>query len=229
VKRLVLFDIDETMLNSAGAGRRALGRALSQIFGVPEDLSQVKMSGKTDPQICREILSAAEIADEHIEKHLPQVWSIYPDFLQEEVAQSSGYTLLEGVSELLESLNDKPAISLGLLTGNIEPGARIKLERFQLNKYFRIGAYGSDSADRMQLPAVAAQRANEVFATSFEPKQIVIIGDAVNDVKCAQGFGAVSIAVNTGKTTRAELEALQPDYLFASLSETKKVLKAILP
>ena len=226
--RLVLFDIDETMIKSDGAGRRAITRALVCVFGITGDTNAVVMSGKTDPQICSELMSNSGISPDEVNSKLSSVFALYPPLLKEEIEQSPGYKLHAGVSELLEALSSETSAHLGLLTGNIEPGARLKLEPFALNGYFPIGAFGCDSADRMDLPKIARDRAATFYKTAFSNRQVVIIGDSINDVRCASGFGAISIAVNTGKTTYAELEQCRPEYLFDSLSDTGSVMAAIM-
>jgi len=226
--RLVLFDIDETMIKSDGAGRRAITRALVSVFGITGDTDGVIMSGKTDPQICSEIMCNSGISADEINSKLPTVFALYPPLLKEEIERSPGYRLHDGIKELLKALSSQAAARLGLLTGNIEAGARLKLEPFALNDYFPIGAFGCDSADRMDLPKIARQRAANFYKTAFGNREVVIIGDSVNDVRCAAGFGAVSIAVNTGKTTYAELEQCRPDFLFDTLSDTSSVMAAIL-
>jgi phosphoglycolate phosphatase len=228
-QRLVLFDIDETLISSDGAGRRAIHRVLNQLYGVHEDTTGgVIMSGKTDPQILREILEAHKMNPDEIPQAIDKLLDIYLDILEEEILNAGYYIVHDGVFELMEAIAQQSSIYLGLLTGNVERGARLKLEQFGLNKHFPIGAYGSDSPDRLDLPAIGRDRAQEHYKLTFEPAQLVIIGDAVNDVRCAKHFGAKCIAVNSGKTTRAELEAMNPEYLFPSLSETQVILDAIL-
>jgi len=226
MKRLVLFDIDETMISSDGAGRRAIARVLNQHYGVPEEAMHITMSGKTDPQILREIFQACgkegkfDTCTEHI-------FELYLGVLEDEIQKSRYYIIHEGVVELLEALVEEEHAYLGLLTGNIERGAQMKLHRFDLLRYFPIGAFGSDSANRLDLPAIACERAAKHFNIKFQPHEVVIIGDAINDILCAKGYGAISIAVNTGHTTWQELEAQNPDYLFKSLKDTVQVIDAI--
>jgi phosphoglycolate phosphatase len=226
MKRLVLFDIDETMISSDGAGKRAIARVLNQHYQVPEEAMRISMSGKTDPQILREIFSGCgkEDAFENCTEH---IFELYLGVLEEEIEKARYYIIHEGVVELLEALLADERAYLGLLTGNIERGAHMKLQRFDLLKYFPIGAFGSDSADRLDLPAIAAKRAHGHFDIKFAPSEVVIIGDAVNDIRCAKGYGAVSIAVNTGRTTWAELQEQNPDYLLRSLKDTQHVLELI--
>ncbi|MBZ0187282.1 MAG: HAD hydrolase-like protein [Candidatus Obscuribacterales bacterium] len=228
MQRLILFDIDETMISSDGAGRRAIGKALASRFDVKPGSIKLSMSGRTDPQILTEILRAAGLSDQEIEKRMDEVLQIYLGLLQAEIDNSQSYIIHHGVREILEALNSHGQTHLGLLTGNVEQGARMKLNRFDLNGYFPIGAYGSDSADRMLLPEIGLKRGQAYYNINFRPEQVVIIGDSIYDVLCAKGFGARSIAVNTGVTARAALEKQEPDYLFSSLADTSAVLKAIL-
>jgi phosphoglycolate phosphatase len=226
MKRLVLFDIDETMISSDGAGRRAIARILNEHYGVPEEAMKISMSGKTDPQILREIFQACG-KEGKFEQHTEHIFELYLGVLDDEIHKSRYYIVHEGVVELLEALVAEERAYLGLLTGNIERGAQMKLHRFDLLRYFPIGAFGSDSANRLDLPGIACERASKYFDIQFKPQEVVIIGDAINDVLCAKGYGAISIAVNTGRTTWQELEELNPDYLFKSLKDTSEVIEAI--
>ncbi|MBX9939592.1 MAG: HAD hydrolase-like protein [Candidatus Obscuribacterales bacterium] len=227
VKRLVLFDIDETMISSDGAGRRSLARALYQTHRLDESAAAIPMSGKTDPQIIKEILTASGYSALEAEARLHEILALYLQFLDEEIAKSTYYIKHPGVDSLLETLEEHDQAYLGLLTGNVESGAAKKLNYFKLMEYFPIGAYGSDSACRLDLPAIAVERARKHFALDFAPKEVVIIGDSVNDIACAKHFGACVVAVNTGKTSYEELERHKPDFLFRNLENTNQVLEAI--
>ncbi|MGD9681690.1 MAG: HAD family hydrolase [Candidatus Obscuribacterales bacterium] len=226
--RLVLFDIDETMISSDGAGRRAIGKALARMFGVEPGSINISMSGKTDPQILREILQAAGMEKDEIDSRLDEILAIYISLLQHEIENSGHYIIHSGVPEILDELHRHSDAHLGLLTGNIEIGARMKLNRFDLNGFFPIGAYGSDSANRMDLPEIASGRGSKHYQIDFRPEEVVIIGDSIYDVLCAKGYGARSIAVNTGVTSLKALEQQEPDHLFATLGDTARVLEAIL-
>jgi phosphoglycolate phosphatase-like HAD superfamily hydrolase len=227
VQRLVLFDIDETMVSSHGAGRRALEKAMTEVLKRPISCEGHSLSGKTDPQICFEVLSAHGVERDAVERLLPDIFEVYLPALVVEVDRSAEFKIHAGVVDLLERLQAHDEAYLGLLTGNIEPGARVKLGKFQLNDYFSFGAFGSDAHNRMDLPAVAHRRAQDIFKCSFAPEELVIIGDARNDVLCAQGYGAKAVAVCTGKTTKETLAELKPDHLFDSLEDTCRVLDAI--
>ncbi len=226
-KRLVLFDIDETMISSDGAGRKAFARVLKREYDISEEIGHINMSGKTDPQILKEIFEFADKPHLHTEENLQSFYSHYLKALQEEIKVSTTYIIHAGIPALLARLATASGVFLGLVTGNIEAGARMKLDRVRLNDYFPIGAYGSDSANRLDLPAIAVDRANDHFAQSFEKSEVVVIGDSVNDILCAQHYGAKCIAVNTGKTPKSELAALCPEYLFDDLSKTEEVTSAI--
>lgn len=226
-KRLILWDIDETMISSDGAGFRSISRAMDQMFGINREACRIPMSGKTDPQIITEILTAQGHSRETAEKYVPEVIATYLTYLDEEIAAAQYYIVHEGVRELLDELSNMSNAYQGLLTGNVEHGAGKKLSRFQLMNYFAIGAYGSDSASRLDLPAIAVQRAVEHFRIEFTPQEVVIIGDSVNDIACARVYGAKAIAVNTGKTSYEILKQEKPCHLFKNLSDTKAVLAAI--
>ncbi len=226
-KRLILFDIDETLITSDGAGRRAISRVLKDRYNIDPSTIKLSMSGKTDPQILNEIMSEAGLDSKEIQSSIPSLIEEYLVHLETEIKETKHYVVHDGIPEVLAALAAMENAYLGLLTGNVERGARMKLERFQLNHHFPLGAYGSDSASRLDLPHVAKVRADQHFKTSFEPHEIVVIGDSIFDVLCAKHYGAVSLAVNSGRTTREELEAQNPDHLFATLADTQTVLKAI--
>lgn len=228
MKRLVLFDIDETILHSDGVGRRAMQTAMSKVFAREINADGHNMSGKTDPQICAEVLSGYGLSEDEIQERLAELFEIYIEQLEQEIARARLYKLHAGVDKLIEALVDAQWCYLGLLTGNIEPGARLKLSVFDLNRHFSFGAFGCDSHNRLHLPAIAHKRAANTFNLDFAVDEIVIIGDAVNDILCAQGYGVKSVITCTGRTPRNELEALNPSFLFPSLADTNAVIEAIV-
>lgn len=201
--------------------------ALNQVFDRPIDATGHPMSGKTDPQICYELLLALGYSKEEVDVKLPHAFNLYVQLLEAEITRANGFRMHNGVKELLHELQAREDCYLGLLTGNIEKGARLKLTPFELNSYFAFGAFGCDSADRLHLPLYAHKRAEEVFGKTFEKDQIVIIGDAVNDILCAQGYGIRCIITATGRTPKATLAELKPDYLFDSLENTAEIIHAI--
>ncbi|MEM6326372.1 MAG: HAD hydrolase-like protein [Bacteroidota bacterium] len=197
---LLLFDIDGTLLQSHGVGRRAVEHSLSARFGRPVDTASVTFSGKTDPQIFRQILSDPAIVGEvpdDLETAIREACDAYMARMHETWAEAT-VEALPGAVDLVQSLHADGA-RLGLLTGNLEPMAALKVERIGLGAEFPLGAYGSDHEDRNALPLVALERARALGATGLAPEDLVLIGDTPRDVQAAQAVGAASIAVATGR------------------------------
>jgi phosphoglycolate phosphatase-like HAD superfamily hydrolase len=226
-RRLVLFDIDGTLLSAGGISARALEAALVEIFGTAGPAAGYDYSGKTDPQIVRELMRGAGRDDATIEELRPLALDRYRGRLAEWI-RPGHVRPKPGVLSLLEALAGEPGVRLGLLTGNLEPCARLKLEPIGANRFFAFGAYGSDDEDRYQLPAVALARARQATGIPFEGPEAVIVGDSVHDVLCGRGLGVRAVAVATGKTPAATLAEAAPDALVADFSDTAAGLRAIL-
>jgi phosphoglycolate phosphatase len=226
--KLVLFDIDGTILLTNGAGKRAIQRALIDIFGGtgPDDH---RFDGKTDPQIVRELMRIEGHADDHIDRHMSPLLDRYVNYLQEELTiGSDGVRLMPGVRELLAALEERRDAVLGLLTGNLEVGARAKLTSAGIDPgRFRIGAYGSDHEVRGELPAVAQRRAREELGLEIAGHDVVVIGDTPADLHCGRSIGARAIGVATGHYSVAELSEHDPAAVFPDLSDTRDVVVAI--
>jgi phosphoglycolate phosphatase len=225
--RLVLFDIDGTLLTDRGAARDAFGVALESVYGYAGDLSRYDFSGRTDPQIARMVLRDAGFSDESIDAHMPQLWDVYLEGLGRN-ATPERVRALPGIRELVAALHEHDGVVLALLTGNIEPGARLKLGGAALNDYFPFGAFGSDSADRNALPPVAVERASRHMGHRFEGSDVVIIGDSIYDVRCGVPYDATTIAVASGKTPAETLRAENPRYFFESAEDLGAMMDAIL-
>jgi phosphoglycolate phosphatase-like HAD superfamily hydrolase len=227
-ERLVLFDIDGTLMSGAGAGRRALQVAMEGTFGPMPHIAHWTFAGKTDPQIYRELTTEAGIAADRQAQHMTQVLDLYLDHLEAEILSSSACHLKPGIAPLLEALQATPGVTLGLLTGNLVRGARVKTDRFGLSGYFRLGAYGSDHAVRRELPPIAVERARALTGRDFRGKEIVIIGDTEHDIRCGSALGVKAIAVATGQYSVDELTPHGADHVFADLGDTERALAAIL-
>ena len=225
--RLVLFDIDGTILTSNGAASRAFRSALEEVFGTSGPQQGYSFAGRTDPQIAHDLLAMAGIDEATIQAGLPRALDLYLEGLAAEF-KSVTATVYPGVVEVLERLHTVDDAIIGLLTGNIAGGARLKLEAAAIDfDRFRVGAYGSDHRERSALPAIAVDRAEASFGHRFEGKSVVIIGDTPADISCGEQLGVRSIAVATGTYSAEELEPCGPDHLFDDLTDTEAVWQAI--
>ena len=227
--RLVLFDIDGTLLNSGGMGRAAMQRALGLVFGSPGNPSY-RYDGKTDKQIVRDVMRLEGHADEHIDARMEKLIELYLDGLREG-AKSGKFNVrpLEGVVPLLDALDQRKDVVLGLLTGNVEPGARIKLTAAGIDPdRFRVNAFGSDHEHRPELPAIAQRRAGETLGLDIAGDRLVVIGDTPADIECGRSLGARAIGVASGHYTVEQLQSHKPYAVFPSLKNTQHVLETIL-
>jgi phosphoglycolate phosphatase-like HAD superfamily hydrolase len=227
---LVLFDIDGTILLTAGAGRRAILRALREEIAAGPEAEQVRFDGKTDPQIVRELLAASGHPSPGEPALVARLCERYVAFLADELTAGRGRTtLLPGVERLLARLAAEEEVLVGLLTGNVAPGAALKLRSGGIDPAtFPLGAYGSDSHHRPDLPAIAAERARPWFGGAPHGHAVVIIGDTPADVTCGRGISARAIGVATGSYAPGDLEAAGAFATFPDLSDTDQVLEAIL-
>jgi phosphoglycolate phosphatase len=230
MKRLVLFDIDGTLLTARGAPRRAFTRAMLEVYGTTGPIDSHRFDGKTDPQIARELLLAAGMDDARISRGMGALWPAYLRELRLELGAPDHRThVFPGVHELLRALGSRSAdVVLGLLTGNIADGASLKLQSAGIRTAFRVGAFGSDCERRDGLPPVAVERARQEVGVTFSRRDIVIIGDTPADVTCGSALGVRAIAVATGSHGPADLAAAGADVVFGDLAGTAAVLDAIL-
>jgi phosphoglycolate phosphatase len=227
--KLVLFDIDGTLLSSEGMGRASMQRALDEVFGSPGNPSY-RYDGKTDRQIVREVMRMEGHSDEHIDSRMEKLMELYLDGLRAG-AKSGKFNVkpLAGVPEILDALEARDDVVLGLLTGNIAPGARIKLSAAGLDPdRFRVNAFGSDHESRPELPGIAQRRASEVLGLSIAGDRLVVIGDTPADIACGRSLGARSIGVASGHYTVDQLEAHNPYAALPSLADTQQALEAIM-
>ena len=226
--KLVLFDIDGTILLTDGAGKRAIHRALIDVFGSTGPADH-RFDGKTDPQIVRELMRIDGHADERIDAGMAGLFERYVDYLQDELrAGAEDVRVMPGVVELLDALDARHDATLGLLTGNLAAGARAKLAAAGIDpNRFSVGAYGSDHETRSQLPAVAQRRAREELGLVVDGRDVVVIGDTPADLSCGRSIGARAIGVATGHYSVDDLSAYEPAAVFSDLSCTDDVVRAI--
>ncbi len=229
--RLLLFDIDGTRIDGAGAGRRALARAFGEVFEVAEvaeRLDRLPFAGRTDAKIFAGLAAACGIAPAELESSAAALADAYVQALTQEMqTPDPSRRLLPGVQRLLEHLDGRQDAHLGLLTGNLERGARQKLEPFGLNRFFPGGGFGSDHADRREIARIARQNLTRLTGIPFEPRAVVVIGDTEHDVDCARANGFRAVAVKTGWASPESLESARPDALLHDLSDRKLALEAL--
>jgi phosphoglycolate phosphatase-like HAD superfamily hydrolase len=229
MRRLVLFDIDGTLIWTDGAGRSALRQALVAEMGTAGPIDGFRFDGKTDPQIVRELLTAARHPSAESATHIDAVCLRYVTLLRDELDRGDRVIrVFPGVADLLGRIEAQADYLLGLLTGNLAEGAALKLAAAGLDPgRFRVGAYGSDAADRPALPAIAATRAAAFMGRTPRGDDVVIIGDTPADVTCGRAIGARSIGVATGAYSRRELESAGAFAAFDDFSDVAAVLAAI--
>ena len=229
MRRLILFDIDGTLLSTNGAARRAFERGLLEVYGTTGPLATHLFDGKTDPQIARELLALAGLTDAEIDGRLDQLWNAYLRELARELAEPGHTTAVyPGVLDLLNALASAQDVCLALLTGNIARGAELKLQSAGISQYFSFGAFGSDCEQRSGLPPIAVERARSQTGRSFSGQSVVIIGDTPHDVTCGQALGVFTLAVATGRHSCADLLAAGAHVALPDLSDTQAVTRLLL-
>ena len=222
--KLLLFDIDGTLCLTGGAGARAMVRAFEDTFRIHGAFEGIAMAGRTDQIILRDALARAECEAE--DTILSEFRERYIEYLRHEILEpgSGAKAVMPGIRELLDRLAPRPDVFIGLLTGNFAAGARIKLEYFDLWRYFACGAFGDDACERNDLMPIALARAAACGAPPVAPGDVVVVGDTPLDVACASSAGAMSVAVATGSFTVDALQTAGADVVFKDLSDTQAFL-----
>lgn len=219
---LILFDIDGTLIRGRGFGRRALERAFRDLFGVDAEdnpvLKSVPFAGNSDPRIIAAMARVLGIAPDALKPRLGEFETAYLKHLRVTVAESDTKAPCSGVPEILESLHADPRFVLGLLTGNVERGARIKLEPFGFNRYFPFGGFGSDDDERSIMARHALLRAEARARVRFAPRDVLVIGDTAADVAAGRANDFLTVGVATGSTTLDGLRDAGATAVFADLS-----------
>lgn len=222
--RIFLFDVDGTLVDAGGAGRRSFTAAFRDVFGRENAFADITMSGRTDPWILRAATSAV-LGRGPTKQEEAAFIERYLELLVLEVESSERYRVLPGVRDVLHALHTRPRCLLGLATGNYERGARLKLERAGLNHFFSFGGFGSDDADRARLTQIAIERGE---AIAKGPVKVTVVGDSPHDAAAARANNAKVALVGSGWTSREELLALCPDYYFDSLADAPTVVSTLL-
>jgi phosphoglycolate phosphatase len=224
VRRLVLWDIDGTLIRAGRTGAEVFDRAIERVFGIPP-AARVSMSGKTDPQIVREYLALMEI--EEADHHVPLVLQ----HLEAELAGAADFLaadglVLPGVVGVLSRLDATPGVLQSVLTGNIAPNAVVKVSAFGLQRWLdlEVGAYGSDDADRRALVPIARDRAARLRGATFDTSEVWVIGDTANDLACARAGGASCLLVATGRASLSDLRQLGADVVVPDLADVEGIV-----
>lgn len=224
--RLVLFDVDGTLV-AGGPAKEAFHRALLDAFGTTGDIESHEFSGKTDPQIARELLTRDGLSDEEVDAGLPELWRRYAEELEARLP-ARPMQVLAGVEALLDALEAERRAALGLLTGNIVRGARLKLASVGLLERFPVGGFGSDDEVRNNLPEIALARARAHFGVDFAAHDVVVVGDTPRDVACGRHAGCRTVAVATGNFGPGVLREAEPDHVLDDFGSTARVLETLL-
>ena len=221
--KILLFDIDGTILNTSGAGKAAMEYALRSTFQIEKIIDTVPYSGRTDQAIGRDLLRVHGLPESDEFRH--QLTNAYLDALPRELAKKTGI-VCPGLHPILEAAAKQPDVHLGLLTGNVERGARIKLSHFGLWDVFQFGGYGDDHFHRDDVARSAFSNAERHIGQKLSPDQVWVIGDTPLDVQCARAIGAKAVAVATGWHSIEELQQSKPDYLYTDLTLPTELLEA---
>ncbi len=224
MKKLVLWDIDGTLIRTDRAGIAALVRAFAQLHGGSPPMDSIEVAGRTDRWIIGSMLRAQGV--DASTENIHAVLEGYLLLLQGEIDTRPGM-VLPGIMHLLETLHARADVAQGLLTGNVERGARIKLGHFKVSHYFEFGAFGDDSALRNDLGPHALRRARERHAVEFAPDCTFVIGDTPHDIECGKVIGARTIAVATGRYPLTQLQQHTPTAAFEDFSDTAALLRVI--
>jgi len=222
--KFILFDIDGTLIDSGGAGVLALNLAFQDLFSVTDAFRSIKMAGKTDLQILHEGMKLHNIISSN--GVVPAFFESYIAHLRKTMRATDGH-VKAGIREALSEIGNSEEFVLGLLTGNIEQGAMIKLEAFDLDRYFETGAYGNEHADRNRLLPIAREKLRKSRALDIDYRDCIVVGDTPRDVECSKPYGAYAIAVATGPYSYSSLSETAADMVFHDLSDTDALLRLL--
>ncbi len=223
---VILFDIDGTLLDLKGAGRRAFVRSIQAVFGWPDDIRYVSFAGNTDLNVLAQVMAAH--GRELVETDALRFFRHLPGEMDRALAEPGGDRIIyPGVRDLLERLAALPEVVLALVTGNIEACARLKLREFNLHNHFVLGAFGNEHADRGRIAGLALDRALAALPRGRSVRARYLVGDTPFDIAAARSIGAVSIAVATGSFSIAQLHAAGADHVLPDLGDTGQVLRLL--
>lgn len=226
MRRLILFDIDGTLLLTGGAGKAAFDQVFAELFGIAGAWKEIHPDGRTDPFLIEELFEK-NLGRRPSPGEEGRVRESYSRKMAQTLQEAPRFRLMPGVTELLPALARQSGVVMGLATGNFEETATLKLKRGDLSDFFSFGGYGSDHRDRLQLTRIALQRGHQKAGGNVSPEDCFLVGDTAHDIRCGKLLGLTTIAVATGSTPKAELDRHRPDFLLDSLEETEEFLSII--
>ncbi len=225
MKGLILFDIDKTLIKCSTEYATAFSKGFKKIYKIDSTIDIINYQGMTDQQIIIEVLEKNGLKESEIVSRIEECMRVMVDYF-DEVKDSVQIKVLQGVPELLKKLEEQNFL-IGLVTGNLEPIGRIKLEKVGLGKYFKFGGFGSDDVSRTKLVKLAIRRAEENFGFEFDDN-VFLFGDTPKDMEAGNGAGVVAVGVATGEYSKGELEDADAGYVVDDLGDTEKILDLVL-
>jgi phosphoglycolate phosphatase-like HAD superfamily hydrolase len=227
IKKLILFDIDGTLfIGKNEVHRKSFSVAIKKTFDIDANVDEIQTSGKTDTRIAIELLNKKGIKITEIRPRLKEIYQTMIEYVKENI-ESSNLIINPGVRKLLEELKSKNNVILGLLTGNLEEIAKLKLNKVGLLEFFQVGGFGEISENRERLAEEAIKKTEKKFDIRIDKKNVFYIGDAPLDIECGKSIGIKTIAIATGKHSKEELIKYNPDYFFADFSDLRSIINVI--
>ena len=224
--KILLFDIDGTLLLTGGVGKIAFEKTFEEVFGISEAWGDLRPDGKTDPILIDEIVTRC-LKRSSMREEYDRIGELYLKYFRQDIEKADRFRLLPGVSKLLDELSLPDKYLLGIATGNFEEAAWLKLERGSIKKYFQFGGFGSDFSERLKLTAVALERGKKILGRAISNSDIYVIGDTPYDIAVGKKLGVQTIAVGTGSHTKADLAECNPDYYLDELTNPSEFLGII--
>ncbi|MEA3310983.1 MAG: HAD family hydrolase [candidate division WOR-3 bacterium] len=225
--RIILFDIDGTLLKAGGIVREAMGDALEEVFDTRGGIADVSFIGATDLGVVHELMNHEGFSREEINLRFPKLIQTYGSILREKLSSWNNFKLCPGVPEILDELKARGTL-LGLVTGNCQVGAAVKLDRGRLTGYFRFGAFGDETTDRARMCEFAHKRGEAQAAEKIPKASVILVGDSPNDITAARAYGIRMLAVSSGWIGAEELSNYNPDWLYPDLASTQEIVDLLL-
>ena len=226
MQRLILFDVDQTLISTRGGDRKALNDTFRELHGIDDAFEGISFGGRMDLSIMDQVYSHRGVAEG--DRCIGNFKARYFELLEQVLKDWEMGIVYPGIPELLRALDSRAGVQLGLATGNFRESAFIKLQKYGLDTFFREGGFGGDHPDRPKVVADAILKCQTLSGMVYEREDIFVIGDSISDVEAGRANGINSVAVATGHYDTVKLKALGPTFVFEDLSDTERVLGALL-